>query len=226
MKIILIVAVIILLLAAPSYSQVEIMAKGKAILKKAIQAMGGSDKIAAIKTIIQKGDWIVTGSTLSMERITTFPDKYAKQTVVSSSDKVIVEISNGKGTITNSKGSAPLDDDAAKDFLRIILRDPIYLWQNLDQYQVQYGSAKRFAEHDTYELLVSGLSSCHYFIDKESFQIVGCQYTIVYPGGSSLIEERYSDFRAVAGVTFSFKTVQLGDGKIQIKKNFEEIKWE
>ena len=204
----------------------ESMAKGKAILAKAIQAMGGSAKIMAIKTVIQKGDWILTGSTLALERITTFPDTYARQTVVSPSDKVIVEINNGKGTITNSKGSAPLDDDAAKDFLRIILRDPIYLWQNLDQYRVQYASAKRFAEHDTYELLISGPTGCRYFIDRESFQIVGCQYTIVYPGGSSLIEERYSDFRAVAGVIFSFKTVQLGNGKIQIKKNFKEIKWE
>ena len=202
------------------------MAKGKAILEKAVHAMGGSDKIMAIKTIIQKGDWILTGSTLSMERIITFPDQCAKQTVAGPSDKVIVEIKNGEGTITNSKNSAPLDDDAAKDFLRTILREPIYLWQNLGHYQVHYAGDKKFADHDTHELLVSGLSNCRYFIDRESFHIVGCQYTIVYPGGSILIEEHYSDFRAVAGVTFPFKTVQLGDGKIQIKKHFKEIKWE
>ncbi|MCX6558655.1 MAG: hypothetical protein NTW95_14685 [Candidatus Aminicenantes bacterium] len=226
MKNILIFAVFLLLLAAPSYSQDESMAKGKAILEKAVHAMGGSDKIKAIKTVIQKGDWIVTGTTSSLERITTFPDKCSRQTVISPGDKVVVEIKNGTGTITNSKGSAPLGDDATKDFLRTILRDPIYLWQNLGQYQVHYAGDKIFAGHDTHELLISGLSICRYFIDKESFQIIGCQYTIVYPGGSSLIEEQYSDFRAVAGVTFSFKTVQLGDGKIQIKKNFRGIKWE
>ena len=226
MKIVLIVSLMTLLLAAPTYSQAEGMAKGKAILARAIQAMGGSDKIMAIKAIVHKGDWILAGTTLPLERITIFPDQYARQTVVYPSDKVIVEIRDGKGTITNSKGGAPLDDEAAKDFLRTILRDPVYLWQNLGRYQVRYVGARRFAGHDTHELLVSGLTSCRYFIDQASFQILGCQYMIVFPNGSILVEERYSDFRAVDGVTFPFKTVQLGDGKVQITKNFKEIKRE
>lgn len=226
MKNLLFYAVLLLFIAAPSYSQAENMAKAKAILEKAVLAMGGSDRIMAIKTVIQKGDWILTDATMSLERITTFPDQYAKQIVAGPNGKVVVEIKNGTGTITNSKNSAPLDDDAAKDFLRTILRDPIYLWQNLGQYQVHHVGDKRFAGHDIHELLVSGLTGCRYFIDKKTFQIVGCQYTVVYPGGINLIEEIYSDFRAVAGVAFPFKTVQLGDGKIQIKKNFKEIKWE
>jgi hypothetical protein len=108
--------------------------------------------------------------------------------------------------------------------LENILRDPIYVWQNLDKYQVQYLGDRKFADLDTAELLISGPVTGHYFIDKKTFQVVGCQYQAVTQSGPTAMEDTYSDFRAVDGVLFAFKTVAKADGQVASEMSFKEIK--
>lgn len=201
----------------------ETIAQGKAILEKAIQAMGGSDKIKAVKSYAFKGDMVTQGMTMAAEGIIVYPDRI-KFTINTPGGQVVMKISGGKGIAQAPQGSFPLPETQVKPMLENILRDPIYVCQNLDKYQVQYVGEKKFADLDTADLLISGPITCHYFVDKKSFQVVGCQYQGVTQSGPAAMEDTYADFRMVDGILFSFKTMGKADGKPASEMNLEEVK--
>jgi zinc protease len=201
----------------------ESLAQGKAILEKAIQAMGGSDKIKAVKSNAFKGDMVTQGMAMAAEGIVVYPDRI-KFTINTPGGQVVMKINGAKGIAQAPQGSFPLPEAQVKPMLENILRDPIYVWQNLDKYQVQYLGDRKFADLDTAELLISGPVTGHYFIDKKTFQVVGCQYQAVTQSGPTAMEDTYSDFRAVDGVLFAFKTVAKADGQVASEMSFKEIK--
>jgi hypothetical protein len=200
----------------------ETLAQGKAILEKSIQAMGGSDKVKAVKTTISRGDLVTQGMTMAVEGVMAYPDRI-KFTLNTAGGQVVMKISNGKGIAQTPQGNFPLPEAQVKPMLENVLRDPIYVWQNLGQYQVQYAGDRKFAELDTHELIVNGPASCHFFVDKKSLQIVGCQYQAVTQSGPAAMEDTYSDFRAVDGVFFSFKTVARAGGQVASEMTIKEI---
>ena len=201
----------------------ESLAQGKTILEKAIQAMGGSDKIKTVKSTASKGDMITQGMTMAVEGIIVYPDRI-KFTINTPGGQVVMKINGAKGIAQTPQGNFPLPETQVKPMLENILRDPIYVWQNLEKYQVQYAGDKKFADLDTVDLLINGLVTCHYFIDKKSFQVVGCQYQGVTQSGPAAMEDTYSDFRSVDGIFFAFKAVAKADGQVASEMSFKEIK--
>jgi predicted Zn-dependent peptidase len=201
----------------------ENLALGKTILEKSVQAMGGSDKIKAIKSTVFKGDMVTQGMTMAVEALMAYPDRI-KFAINTPNGQMTMKISGGKGIFQTPQGNFPMPETQLKPMLENVLRDPIYVWQNLDRYQVQYAGEKKIADLDTFDLLVSGPVSCHYFVDKKSLQIVGCQYQGMTQTGPAVMEDTYSDFRAVDGVFFSFKTVARADGQVASEMAIKEIK--
>lgn len=201
----------------------ESLAQGKTILEKAIQAMGGSDKIKAVKSTAFKGDMVAQGMSMAAEGIIVYPDRI-KFTINTPGGQVVMKINGAKGIAQTPQGNFPLPEAQVKPMLDNILRDPIYVWQNLDKYQVQYLGDKKFADLDTVDLLISGPGTFHLFIDKKSFQVVGCQYQGVTQSGPAAMEDTYSDFRAVDGILFSFKTMTKANGQTASEMNIKEIK--
>jgi zinc protease len=201
----------------------ESLAQGKTILEKAIQTMGGSDKIKAVKSTAFNGDMVTQGMAMAAAGIVVYPDRI-RFTINTPGGQVVMKINGAKGIAQAPQGSFPLPEAQVKPMLENILRDPIYVWQNFDKYQVQYLGDKKFADLDTVDLLVSGPVTCHYFIDKKTFQVVGCQYQTVTQSGPALMEDTYSDFRAVDGILFAFRTIARADGQVASELTFKEIK--
>jgi zinc protease len=201
----------------------ESLAQGKAILENVVQAMGGSEKVRAVKTILSKGDLLTQGMTMAVEGLIAYPDRI-KFTITTPGGLMVMKVNGVKGSAQTPQGSFPLPETQVKPMLENVLRDPIHVVQNLDKYQVQFVGEKKFADLDTIDLLVSGPVSCHYFVDKKSLQVVGCQYQGMTPAGPAAMEDVYSDFRTVDGVFFSFKTVGKADGQVASEMNIKEIK--
>jgi len=201
----------------------ESIAQGKTILEKAIQAMGGSDKIKAVKSTAFKGDMVAQGMSMAAEGIIVYPDRI-KFTINTPGGQVVMKINGAKGIAQTAQGNFPLPEAQVKPMLDNILRDPIYVWQNLDKYQVQYLGDKKFGDLDTVDLLINGPGTFHLFIDKKSFQVVGCQYQGVTQSGPAAMEDTYSDFHAVDGILFSFKTMTKANGQAASEMNIKEIK--
>lgn len=203
-------------------ASVESLAQGKAIMEKSIQAMGGRDRIKAIRTTFSKGELVTQGMAMAVEGLMAYPDRI-KFTITTPGGPVVMKISGGKGMAQAPQGSFPLPEAQVKPMLENILRDPFYVVQNLEQYQLQYLGEKKFADLDTLDLLLSGPVSCHYLIDKKSLQIVGCQYQGMTQSGPAAMEDSYSDFRSIDGIFFSFKTVSKADGQVASETNIKEI---
>jgi zinc protease len=201
----------------------ESIALGKTILEKAIQAMGGSEKIKAVKSTAFKGDMVTQGMAMTAEGIIVYPDRI-KFTINTPGGQMVMKINGAKGIAQTPQGNFPLPETQVKPMLENILRDPIYVFQNPDKYQVQYAGDKKFAEFDTVDLLISGPVAFHFFIDKKSFQVVGCQYQGMAQNGPAAMEDTYADFRAVDGILFAFKTVAKADGQTASEMSYKEIK--
>lgn len=201
----------------------ESLAQGKTILEKAIQTMGGSDKIKAVKSTAFKGDMVAQGMAMAAEGIIFYPDRI-KFTINTPGGQVVMKINGAKGIAQTPQGNFPLPEAQVKPMLDNILRDPIYVWQNLDKYQVQFLGDKKFADLDTVDLFINGPGTFHLFIDKKSFQVVGCQYQGVTQSGPATMEDTYSDFRPVDGILFSFKTLTKANGQTASEMNIKEIK--
>ncbi len=201
----------------------ESLAQGKAIMEKSIQAMGGRDQINAIRTTLSKGELVTQGMAMAVEGLMAYPDRI-KFTITTPGGPMVMKLSGGKGMAQSPQGSFPLPEAQVKPMLENVLRDPFYVVQNLEQYQVQYLGEKKFNDLDTLDLLVSGPVSCHYLVDKKSLQVVGCQYQGMTQSGPAAMEDIYSDFRSVDGVFFSFKAVSKADGQVASEMNIKEIK--
>jgi len=208
--------------AGPAASA-ESLAQGKTVLEKAIQAMGGSEKIKAVKSTLSKGDMVTQGMTLPVEMLIAYPDR-VKFTIDTPGGQMVMRVCNGKGKAQTPQGIFSLPEPQVKNMLENMMRDPIYVWQNLDKYQVQWLGEKKFYDQDAFELLLTGPVSCHYLVDKKSLQIVGCQYQGMTQSGPAAMEDASSDFRAVDGVVLPFKNVARADGQIATEMSIKEIK--
>jgi zinc protease len=208
--------------AGPTASA-ESLAQGRAILEKAIQAMGGSEKIKAVKTTLSKGDMVTQGMTLPVELLVAYPDR-VMFTIDTPGGQMVMRVSNGKGKAQTPQGVFPVPEPQVKNMLENMMRDPVYVWQNLDKYRVQLLGEKKFYDQDAFELLLTGPVSCHYLVDRKSLQIVGCQYQGMMPSGPAAMEEASSDFRAVDGVVLPFKNVARADGQVATEMTVKELK--
>ena len=74
------------------------------------------------------------------------------------------------------------------------MRDPVYVWQNLDKYQVQRVGEKKFYDQDTFDLLLSGPVILPLSRRQKSLQIVGCQYQGMTQSGPAAMEDSLCGF--------------------------------
>jgi hypothetical protein len=116
-------------------------------------------------------------------------------------------INGAKGVVKMPQGAMPLPEAEKKNILDNIRRDAAYVWQNLDQYQVQLLGSRKFAGKEAIDLAVSGLgASFHLFLDPQTMLPGGTSYQTVTQEGPATVEEVFSDYREVDGIKMPFKT--------------------
>lgn len=195
----------------------ETLAKGKDIFTKAIAAMGDPQTIKAIRNVRLESD--LTQSTpmgemtMAAEIVTVFPDKVSF-ILNTPGGRMNMVINGAKGMIQMPQGSMPLPEAEKKNILDNIRRDAAYIWQNIDQYQVQFLGNGKFAGKEAIELAVTGLgASFHLFVDPQTMLLGGTSYQTVTQEGPATVEEVYSDYRDVQGIKMPFKTESFAKEK-------------
>ncbi len=195
----------------------ETLAKGRELFAKAVAAMGDTLKLKAVKSIRSAGDLSQSTPmgemTLAAEIVTVFPDKlhFALDTP---GGKMNMVVNGDKAVIRMPQGTMPLPEAQKKDLRESMSRDIVFMWQNLDQYQVQLLGKKEFAGSEAIELAVSGFgSSFHLFLDPGTLLPLGTSFQSVTAEGPATVEERVSDYRDVEGIKMPFKTEAFANGK-------------
>jgi hypothetical protein len=195
----------------------ETLAKGREFFARAVAAMGDERKLKAVKSIRSAGD--LSQSTpmgemnLAAESVTVFPDKL-HVALDTPGGKMNMVVNGDQAVIKMPQGTMPLPEAQKKELRESMGRDMIYVWQNLDRYQVQFLGEKEFAGGGAIELAVSSSgSSFHLFLDPGSMLPRGTSFQSVTAEGPAMVEEHHSDYREVDGIRMPFKTEAFANGK-------------
>ncbi len=195
----------------------ETLAKGREFFAKAVAAMGDTQKLKAVKSIRSVSDLSQSTPmgemTMAAEIVSVFPDKlhFALDTP---GGKMNMVVNGDKAVIKMPQGTMPLPEAQKKDLRESMGRDVVYMWQNLDRYQVQVLGKKDFAGSEAIELAVSGFGAdFHLFLDPVSMLPRGTSYQSVTAEGPAKVEELVSDYRDVDGIKMPFKTEAFANDK-------------
>jgi len=195
----------------------ETLAKGRELFAKAVAAMGDPQKVKAVKsvrTVVEVTQSTPMGEmTMEAEMVSVFPDKL-HVALNTPGGKMNMVVNGDKAVMKMAQGSMPIPEGQKKELREGVYRDMFYMWQNLDQYQVQFLGAKKFADSEAIDLAVSGFgASFHLFLDPRSFLPCGNSYMAMGAEGPATVEERVSDYREVEGIKMPFRTEGFANQK-------------
>jgi len=213
---------------------------GKDIFIKTIAALGGPEKIAAIKTLKYTMDilrYLEDGSGKEIMHSTAvirYPDKYWYHSEVLGF--VAIMTTNGQtGWQRLTKVNEPdskepykvIPEQDKKDLLDYNLRDLFYISQNLDKYNFTLNGEKEFEGKKTFELFITGLYKFQVYIDTQTYLPVGVLFWATSQLDQEPVENKeiYSGYKAVDGILVPFRQDLFAKGKVWAEVTMKEVKF-
>lgn len=188
------------------------LARGKELLQRAQQAMGGADKIAAIKDETETAEMTMApqaGMKIKQVNRYVFPGHLRQDQDVPGFGKVNVYTDSKTGWLVTPQGSGPMppvvlrqaQGEAFRNLPRLILAD-------------RDASIKVNAVGpNTIEISAADNFSAQIEIDPTSGLPAKVMYRETSGGGPASIEEKLSDWRDAGGIKVPFKIAIVQDGK-------------
>ncbi len=200
----------------------------KEIIKKAIAAAGGADKLDKFKGTRTSGKGIISIMGMDLEftadTISQYPDKQ-KTTVkleIMGNAATIVQLINGdKASLTVNGMSTPIPD-AQKDSLKqsMALQKAMNLTPLLNEkegYELKAIPGVKVGDKETVGVEIKGkdLKDCKLYFDKGTNLIARVDHKGLDPMGMNEINQQVvvSDYKDVQGVKKPMKTVMNHDGQ-------------
>jgi predicted Zn-dependent peptidase len=212
----------------------ETLAKGKEIMKRALEAAGGAkvlgiiDLVEVMKMTVNNpqmgGDMDIDG-TITM----ALPDKMSnKMTMMMGEMMQAFDGTNGWMTMGgNTMDMPPQQVEAMKKQGTL---HPLNVFQNFEkpEYVVYYFKSDKVSDQPAHVLIVRSATSsttAKWYIDSTSSMLV----KLVargggFGGGMQEAEQFFYDFRSADGVMMPFKTTIMVDGKRQAEMTYSSIK--
>lgn len=199
----------------------ENLERGRALLKQAVAAAGGAEKVNAVKSTAVKATLTVStpqgDMPLQVDALEVYPDK--SRSVISIMGQKMYDIRNGDHG-WQTAGMGQLTEKSAEDIAkedREKLRDRILLLQHADDPELRIvyagegdydGKPAEFAVvlDDTDE------SICRVAFAGDDHQVLGMSFWGQSPIGEGTIETYYSDYQNVDGIMVPFTTVRHLNG--------------
>jgi len=215
--------------AKPSAAQSN-TPEARALLAKAIDAMGGAAKLQAVKALMQIG--AATQKTeqgdveLQLQSIIVFPDQThtSMQAPMGSLVRVITPklAYMSMGDMGTRDLPASVRDDAIKD----LRHSPFYVAQHLEDgaLKVALAGTQKVGEVETQVLaLDAGGVEFRWCIDPKSGRILRLEYQGSGQGGPAQIAVEYSEFKPAEGLTLPFASNQFQNGQLAANVNWNQI---
>jgi len=209
----------------------EMIAKGKKILAEAVEAAGGA-RLKAINDIMQVGQMtMVTPQgefTGGVETVLKFPQQFLQKMKMPFGEMTIVY--DGKTAwVKSPRGVQDALESQKKEILSSVARDPLYILKNYDlpRYKVQFLKEETVDGMRVFVVLVRDSKTdqtVQLSFDSKKNRVVKSSYTAPWLGTPAKLEEIYSDYRTVNGITLPFKTVINKDGQKAAETVWNEIK--
>ncbi len=185
--------------------------KGKELLARAQQAVGGADKLAAIKDSTETAEFTLSpgaGGAVVKETDRWLAPSLFRQETILPGGKITSYWDGQHGWIANGQGSGmlagaqlkQLQSDLLRLYFRLLLSDRIE------------GRVVNAVDDDTIEVSGAGGETARIIVDANGMPITVLYDAINVSGPRVPVQEDYSDFRDVAGikVPFASKVMRAG----------------
>jgi hypothetical protein len=201
-----------------------------ALLDRAIAAKGGLDKLRGVKTIVVRQTLTSQASTRETQIETTtyieYPDRFRTET--QGPGGVNVQVFDGTHVWAKSaRGVQEIPEAMARDLGATLRRDPLRMLigakeGSLSTRLLPDVKDPAGALHHALEISAPDLNPVVLLINRETAQIDRQTFVADAPG-RPIIEEEFSDYRAVDGVQFAFSGARR-NGAQSIERRITELK--
>jgi zinc protease len=209
----------------------ETTAKGKEILKKAVAAMGGP-ALLGIKDLVIKGKQTQVTQmgefAMEMEMQVVRPNKLAAQLKTPMGEMTMV-FDGTNAWLKGPTGTRDLPGSQRENFQQQAISDVHYVLQNFEkpEYSVQYLKDEAVDGKPADVILIRYTPSNYpmrFFLDSKTGIVLKKTARGSGASGPTIVEETYTDYRAVNGIQFPFKTLGTSEGKKISEMSVESVK--
>jgi len=180
----------------------------RALFDKAIAAMGGKEKIAAVRDVRTHGSVSAQAEsgemTMSMETTMVFPDKLAQQ-VDGPYGRFVMIATPASAYVLTDQGPKDLPNPVRDELLRQLTRTAFYLAQKADdpKFKLVLGGEEKVGDVVTRALDISyGDASVRWFVDPATGRILRSAHDSISPAGKTVrVTSDFSDFKTADGFT-------------------------
>ncbi|MEM6735147.1 MAG: insulinase family protein [Bacteroidota bacterium] len=208
----------------PSFSKLPDELTVQNVFRKYIDAIGGKEKIEAIKSIKMKMQSSVMGQTMDMELSKLAPN--LSLTEVKMGGNIIQKIvfDGEKGEMSGMQGTQEITGDQALDMAisSAIVEELAYL---NDGIEATLSSIEQIDGRDVYGIEVkspSGKTSIRYY-DSDSGLLVRASNTVETPQGAMTVTSEFSEYKEFEGVLFPTKMTQPLNPQMKMDISVNEI---
>lgn len=206
----------------------ESVDRAKILLGKMAASLGGADKIAAVKTMFAtlKLVQVTPMGEMPMDAqvINVYPDKTCSILKTPMGEvKLILDGENA--SMSSPQGTMPAPEPIKNNMKENLFRDPVILVRSLNEITAQLVGETIFAGKSASDVIVSkGKLSYHLYLDKTTFLPLGVRYTTIGQQGPTEAEERFEDYRDIAGIKMAFKTLGFDKDKKSSETTVLDVK--
>ena len=205
--------------------------EGKQLIAKVVQAMGGKEKIVAVKSLSSTSSQVRNGPqgsmTVDAESLAVYPDQYkttlhspqGEMSMVFTAQQAFVEVP-GQGS---QDLSPAMKDTTIKDSKR----DPLYVAQHADDPAFTFraiGTDKVGDAIGTVLEVTAEGATTRWLVDEQG-HVIRSQYKTNTMQGPVDREIDYSDFRPVDGIAVAFKRVTKDNGEVAATTDVKAVKF-
>jgi len=195
--------------------------EGKALAEKVAQALGGLDKLRAVKAM--KSDFTLTQpsgqmqGTVKVESTIVYPDHMKLDLETSQGNFSMITTPEASFVSVAGRGTQDIPASRRDETLAQIRRDLVYLAQHVEDpsYTFTASGTDKAGEKMVAVVDVSGPGvSLEWFVDPQTGQVVRATYKAMSPSGLVDTETDYSDWRPIeGGLTVPFHRDNKQEGK-------------
>ncbi|MCL4539722.1 MAG: insulinase family protein, partial [Bacteroidetes bacterium] len=206
----------------------ESLSRGRELFDKAAEAIGGADVLMNIRNTWIKLDLLQSTEAgdmqMSGEATIVYPD-HIYQSISTPMGEIKMVVAGENGWMVSPQGRMPMQESTRKIIQDNISRDPVNFFAKPDELQIQFIGEKPFNGATALDLLVTRKNgSFHLYLDGKTYLPAGVSYQSTGPQGPISVEEAWSDYREIDGMSIPFKTTASANGKKMSDVTVKEVK--
>ncbi|QIP15870.1 DUF4292 domain-containing protein [Spirosoma aureum] len=176
------------------------------IIDKNIAAVGGADKIAAVKTLQYDQNISIMGQELTGKTTIVVAQSYRNDIAVMGQQ--IVQVTDGdKGWTINPMTGAATAQALPDEQVKILKGNASVIGTDLatakdKKYPVELVGKEKVNDKDVYNLKITRPEGvANYYVDATTFQLASMKTTVSIQGQSGEVKVKYGNYKTIEGLT-------------------------